>query len=81
MIINFILPISGTFETFDPVVMRVTALIGLLEKGPDFASLILSNYILFYSVKPLFYIAHDFCLNSSGLTEPYLFMTLTGLAL
>jgi hypothetical protein len=51
--INFILPMSGTFETLEVVVTLVTALIGLFANGPDFASLTLSKAFLFYSVKPL----------------------------
>lgn len=51
--INFIFPISGTFDTLDADVTLVTALIGLLDYGPLLRSLILSNAILFDSVRPL----------------------------
>jgi hypothetical protein len=43
MSINFILPISGMFDTLEADVILVTALIGLFERGPVFYSLILSN--------------------------------------
>ena len=81
--ISFIFPISGTFETLDADVIRVTALMGLLTNGPLLYSLILSNAFLFYSVrappKLLFYgNAHALFLSSSGLTDPYLFIVLMG---
>jgi hypothetical protein len=48
MIISFILPSYGTLVTLELPVTLLAALIGLLDRGPLLASLILSNISLFY---------------------------------